>query len=77
MGETYSESKPWESISMAVPKKLVDRENERLKYHGVKCAHYDPHSGKLIATSKKSANAAMRIRGMQNLDAGYGDYAGA
>lgn len=74
--ETYSESNPWKSISMGVPKKLVARENERLKYHGVKCAKYN-EKGILEATSKKSANAAMRIRGMQNLDAGYGDYAGA
>ena len=60
---------------MSVSAKRAATENERLKAHGIKCAHYD-EKGNFYATSKKAANQAQRIRNIMNLDAGYGDYAG-
>ncbi len=69
------EKNPWVSTAAAVHADQVPRFNEELKNQKVAGAYYRG-DGKLVCTSRSARNKVLKMRGMRDGDAGYGDYAG-
>ena len=70
----WHDSKPWMSNSCGVGPSQVTEFNEIYKKSGITGAHHLP-DGRLECTSRKARKDIMRLRGLFDKDAGYGDQA--
>ncbi len=66
------EGKPWTSQACGCHPTQVTQFNEDMKRHGIKCAHMN-RDGTLECTSRKARRDVMKMRGLFDKDAGYGD----
>jgi len=69
-----SEGTPWKSQSCGCHPTQVKQFNEDMKRHGIQCAHMH-NDGTLECTSRKARKNVMKMRGLFDKDAGYGDQA--
>ena len=63
------------SIAAGVPARQARQFNELYKKHGIS-AYHDMQTGDLVVESRRARNAVLKLRGLMDRDAGYGDWAG-
>lgn len=65
-------SKPLESISASVMPDKAQQYNEMYRKHGITGAYHDER-GRLKFTSRKQRKKCLELRGLIDMDGGYGD----
>lgn len=72
MNEAINSSRPWKSIAAACAPSQVSEMNERLRREGVTSAYYRK-DGIAVAEDRRGRNAILKVNGLGDRDAGYGD----
>lgn len=75
-GHRISEQHPWRSHSCGCHPAQAKEFNEILRQHGITSAHFDEKNGQAVATTNGGRNGVLKVTGMFDKDAGYGQYAG-
>jgi len=70
-----SYARPLESVGLACSKRQVGEFNALYADAGISGAYHRP-DGTCVFESRRARNDVLRLRGVRDNDAGYGDYAG-
>lgn len=70
-----TQDRPQLSIGLGVPRFQVDEFNAFYASAGITGAYHRP-DGTCVIESRKARNQLLKLRGMRDNDAGYGDHAG-
>jgi hypothetical protein len=72
VANTYTEHDPWVSEGCGVMKSQVGETRDLIKKHGIQGAAV-LDSGQVRCTSRRARNEFLRMRGLHDMDGGYGD----
>jgi hypothetical protein len=69
----YSQANPWVSEHLGCHRTQVDEFQKDIDH--IPGAYYTP-DGKVVCESRQARNEVMKVRGVRDNDAGYGDWGG-
>lgn len=75
IGLSISAVNPLKSIGLGCHPSQVSEFNQWYQDSGVSCAHHEP-DGTCVIESRKSRNQVLKLRGLRDNDACYGDHSG-
>jgi hypothetical protein len=75
LGVAISGSKPLESVGLGCHPTQVQEFNQYYQQHGITGAHHN-EKGNCVLESRKARNQVLKLRGLRDNDAGYGDWSG-
>jgi hypothetical protein len=75
IGNSISESNPLRSVGAGCHRMQVDEFNKYYKERGISGAYHE-RDGTCVFESRKARNEVMKLRGLRDNDAGYGDWSG-
>jgi hypothetical protein len=75
LGTAISVAKPLKSIGLGCHRTQVEEFNQFYRENGINSAHHDAN-GDCILESRQARNQVLKLRGMRDNDAGYGDHSG-
>jgi hypothetical protein len=75
MNLAYSAAQPLRSLALGCHPQQAPEFNRWYQQHGISGAHHDA-SGDCLLESRQARNEVMKLRGLRDNDAGYGDWSG-
>ena len=75
VGVAISQAAPLRSLGLGCARRQVGEFNRYYREHGISGAYHDS-DGTCVLESRQARNKVLKLRGLRDNDAGYGDWAG-